>query len=119
MKKFTAFLLALAFCFGFLACNGQTIITEDSIVDVWVTAVEPQNLNRYIEYCFEEGGKGSYRIYQDGEGSERIAFTYSLEDELLRLKQDGVVSEYETEYDGETLTLTHGKASVSLTREGK
>lgn len=119
MRKITALFLALAFCAGFWACNGETVITEDSLEGTWVTAAEPQNLNRYTEYRFDGDGKGSYRIYQDGEGSDRIDFTYSLKDRVLSLVVDGDTTEYETVYNGEALVLTHNKETISLTKENK
>ena len=116
MRKIFAFLLAVAFCFGFIACNAKTVITEESIVGVWVTPVEAQNLNRYTEYRFEGNGKGSYRIYQDGEGSERVEFGYKLTDTVLTLTTDGKSVEYNTEYDGEELVISRNSESVSLSR---
>lgn len=119
MKRFIATLLAIAFCLGFWACNSKLIITEKTIVGVWLTPVESQNLNRYTEYTFNEDGSGSYRIYQDGEASERQDFSYKLEDGVLTLTSKGEDTTINTEYDGKTLTLKRNDESLSLTREKK
>ena len=116
MKKIIAALLAIAFCMGFWACNSKLIITEETIVGAWVTPVESQNLNRYSEYTFDENGNGNYRIFQDGEASERQDFRYKLEDGILTLTINGEDITISTEYDGKTLTLTRNDESTSLTK---
>ncbi len=116
-KKVFAAFLALAFCLGFWACNGHLIITQETIEGTWITDVESQNLNRYTEYVFGKDGTGSYRIFQDGEASERIYFSYKLTDAVLTLSTDGVDTDYETVYDGTTLTLSRSSESVSLKRQ--
>ncbi|MBE6678231.1 MAG: hypothetical protein E7597_05500 [Ruminococcaceae bacterium] len=119
MKRIAAGLLALAFCLGFIACNSRLIITKDVLTGTWVTPVESQNLNRYNEYTFNEDGTGSYRIYQDGEASERLDFSYKLEDDVLTFSKDGEDTVYNTEYDGTTLKLMRNEEEISLTKENK
>ncbi len=119
MKKCVAALLALAFCVGFIACNSKLIITKDELTGVWVTPVESQNLNRYNEYTFNGDGTGSYRIYQDGEATERQNFSYKLEDDVLTLTKSGEETVYNTEYDGTTLKLMRSEEEISLTKEKK
>ena len=119
MKKTVAVLLTLAFCAGFIACRSQLIITEDVLVGTWVTPVESQNLNRYTEYTFKEDGSGNYRIYQDGEASERIDFSYKLKDAELTLTTGGSDTVYNTVYDGSALIISRDNESVKLTKQGK
>lgn len=117
MKKFTAALLVLAFCIGFMACNSELIITEDTIKGVWVTEAESQNLYRYQEYSFDGKGNGSYRIFQNGEASERIKFTYKLEDAVLTLMANDNSTVYNTTFDGTKLLLKRNAEEISLTKQ--
>lgn len=112
MKKLIAMLCVLTLTvLSLCACAADYSAYGQEITGTWRTT---EDESRYEVFSFSGDGTGSYSVIVAGEEALSFDFSYRLEGNVLIRTAAGEEVRHTISIEGDTLTLTAGKSSVTF-----